>query len=188
MKIIVIGAGGIGSYLAQHLDRLIELDQLDHEFHFFDDDVVEMKNMLYQNFETGDIDSHKTEALSLRYFNLNFHQKRVGLKDLKDYDLVILCADNNKIRKEAYENYVSNNIKFIDSRANGKVIGIFSSETENYLKTLGTSDEATSCQNPFQIAKKEIEYGNVVVASMLAQVILTYSRTNKLPSDTMMSF
>lgn len=190
MKICVVGAGGIGSYLAHHIDRLIELNQLseEDEFAFFDDDKVEHKNMLYQNFETSDIDSLKTEALSFRYFNVVFKNKRVQEKDLKEFDLIVLCADNNKIRKETYNNYVKNGKLFIDARANGKVIGIFSSDTKDYIKTLGKSEESSSCQNPFQIAKREIEYGNVIVAAMLAQAILSYRRNNKLPSDMMITF
>jgi molybdopterin/thiamine biosynthesis adenylyltransferase len=188
MNIGVIGCGGIGSYFAQHIDRLIELQQIDDNFVFFDDDIVEMKNMLYQNFETGDIDSLKTQALSFRYLNLNFIEKRIELNDLKKFNLVILCADNNKIRKEAYENWIVNGIPFIDARANGKAVGIFSSSTPDYLKTIGLSDAPSSCQNPFQIAKKEIEYGNVVIASILAQVVLSYKRSKKLPADFMISF
>lgn len=189
MKIAVIGCGGIGSYLASHLDRLIELKQITgHEFTFFDDDKVEKKNILYQNFEPRDIDSLKTEALEMRYLNVEFKAKRCELDDLKGYGLVILCADNNKIRREAHENWILRRTPFIDSRANGKVIGIFSSETPNYLNTIDKSSEGRSCQNPFQIAKQEIEYGNVIVAAALAQCILEYTRKNRLPNDLMISF
>jgi len=189
MRTICVGGGGIGSYVAQHLDRLIELKQLKNmTFTFFDDDKVELKNILYQNFETIDIDSFKTDALSMRYFNHTYKTKRIGLDDLKNYNLVILCADNNIIRREAYENYIKNNIPFIDARANGKTIGIFSSDTENYLNTIDLSSESSSCQNPFQLAKKEIEYGNVIIAATLAQCILNYARKSKLPNDFMVTF
>lgn len=189
MKIGVIGCGGIGSYFAQHIDNLVELKQLPAtNFVFFDDDVVEMKNILYQNFETRDVDSSKTEALEMRFFNLEFENKRCSLEDLRDLDLVILCADNNKIRREAWEAWTKWGVPFIDSRANGKVIGIFSNETENYLSTIDDSDTAQSCQNPFQIEKKEIEYGNVVVAAALAQAVLNYCRKKKMPNDLMVSF
>lgn len=185
MKIKTIGCGGIGSYFAHHIDHLIELEQIpsDWEFTFYDDDVVEMKNMLYQNFETSDIDSEKTIALSTKYFNISFETRRLDSKDLAGADLIILCADNNKIRREVF----NSGIPFIDSRANGRAVGIFSSETENYLDTIGKDNKPSSCQNPFQIAKKEIEYGNVVVAAILAQCILTYVRKNTLPSNLMLS-
>lgn len=190
IKIIqVCGCGGIGSYFAAHVDNLIELKQLPDKwkFTFYDDDIVEIKNILYQNFETADIDSLKTKALSYRHFNVGFENKRLSKEDLKSTHLVILCADNNKIRNEAWENWLENKIPFIDSRANGKAIGIFSNETKNYEKTIDKSEKSSSCQNPFQLAKKEIEYGNVVVAAMLAQVLINYGRTNRLPADIMLN-
>lgn len=189
MKILCVGAGGIGSYFAQHIDQLIDLKQIkDTKFYFCDDDIVERKNILYQNFESSDIDSKKTDALKYRYLNLTFISKRIVKKDLTDYNLVILCADNNIIRRFAWENYIENSIPFIDSRANGKAIGIFSSDTENYLDTLDNSTESSSCQNPFQIEKEEIEFGNVIVAAVLAQVTLDFYRTKLLPNDLMIRF
>jgi len=179
-----VGCGGIGSYLAQHLDRLIEINQIkDMSFTFYDDDKVELKNILYQNFKSSDIDSYKTKALSDRYFNIEFKNKRLDNTDLESSNLVILCADNNIIRRHAWNTWERKKVQFIDSRANGKAIGIFSSDTVNYLDTISNDTKSSSCQNPFQIAKKEIEYGNVVIASILAQNILSYSRTKKLPID-----
>ena len=184
MNVKVIGCGGIGSYLVHHIDRLIELKQITNmKFNFYDDDKVELKNILYQNFETSDIDSLKTKALSFKYFNVQFENKRLSQEDLCDSDLIVLCADNNLIRKQAWNNWLKCKKPFIDSRANGRAVGIFSNETINYLSTVSNDDKPSSCQNPFQIAKKEIEYGNVVIASILAQAILNYSRHKKLPID-----
>lgn len=185
---LICGAGGIGSFLCPHLDRLIDTKQIKNlKFTFYDDDKVETKNILYQNFRESDVHDYKTEALSNRYFNLNFKNKRVNISELQNYDLVILCADNNVIRREAYENYTLNRIPFIDSRANGRAIGIFSSDTENYLDTIDKSSDASSCQDPFQLSRKEIEFGNVVVAAYLAQCILNYDRRKILPYDFMVN-
>lgn len=189
MKIACIGCGGIGSYFAEHVDRLIDLKQITNtDFIFFDDDTVEKKNILYQNFEPGDIGSKKTGALEFRYLNLGFKDQRVSLKDLLVFDLVILCADNNIIRRDAYQAFVNWHIPFIDARANGKTIGIFSNDTPDYLKTIDDSTESQSCQNPFQIEREEIEFGNVVIAAVLAQNLLTYTRTKQLPNDFMVHF
>ncbi len=49
-KVAIIGGGGIGSYLVDELYRLIMADQMDLEISVFDDDVVESKNIKYQNF------------------------------------------------------------------------------------------------------------------------------------------
>ena len=99
MNTLIIGAGGIGSYFAATLDNLIDNDQFDSEWEFtiVDDDEVELKNIRYQNFKAKDIDSYKVDALSDRYLNLDYEQTRVTLDDIKEYDLIIICADNNII-------------------------------------------------------------------------------------------
>lgn len=189
MKIGVIGCGGIGSYFASHINRLVGLGQIKNaNFTFFDDDKVEKKNILYQNFDPGDIGIDKTSALEFKCLNLSFVNQRVGYKELTGYDLIVLCADNNLIRRNAFKTYQDFKIPFIDARANGRMIGIFSNETENYLSTIDDSNESQSCQNPFQIAKEEIEFGNVIVAAALAQCVLTYTRTKNLPNDLINHF
>ncbi len=185
MKTLVIGAGGIGSYFTATLDNLIDNDQFndDWEFTVVDDDIVELKNIRYQNFKTKDIDSAKVDALEDRYINLEYEVARVGLDDLVDYDLIIICADNNIIRKHAWTNWETNKVPFIDSRSNGRAAGIYTSDTEDYLNTLSDSDENFSCQFPYQLEKNEIELGNRIISQILAQKVLTYSRTQNLPSD-----
>jgi molybdopterin/thiamine biosynthesis adenylyltransferase len=185
MNTLIIGAGGIGSYFAATLDNLIDNDQFDSnwEFTITDDDNVELKNIRYQNFKSQDIDSSKVDALSDRYLNLEYEQKRVTLDDISEYDLIIICADNNIIRREAWTNWKENKIPFIDSRSNGRAVGLFSSDTKNYLNTIDESTESFSCQFPYQLAKNEIELGNRIIANILAQALLTYSRNNTLPSD-----
>lgn len=185
MKTLVIGAGGIGSFLIETLDNLIDNDQFTNDWSFIvtDDDDVELKNIRYQNFLTSDIGSKKVEALENRYLNLEYQTKRVALDDLKQFDLIIICADNNVIRRYAYENWNTNNIPFIDSRSNGRAIGLYSSDTEDYLNTLSESTESFSCQFPYQLAKNEIELGNRIIAQIMAQAMLNYSRRKVLPSN-----
>jgi len=180
-----IGCGGIGSYFASFLDKLIETKQTkDWEFTFYDFDRVETKNLLYQNFKPSDINDLKTDALSFKYLNIKFISASASSKTLAKYDLVIICADNNVIRKDIY----ASGKTFIDARSNGKTIGIYSSATENYLGTLSASDESSSCQYPYSITKEEIEYGNVIVAAILCQKLLTYIRSENLPVDFIHSF
>jgi hypothetical protein len=189
MKIICVGVGGIGSYFAQHVDRLIDSNQIkDTKFIFFDDDTVEKKNILYQNFLSKDIGKKKTTALEFRFLNLSFISKRVSFSDLTGYSLIILCADNNLIRRTVAEYSLATGVPFIDARANGRTVGIFSSNTENYLNTIDSSSEGKSCQNPFQIENNEIEFGNVIIAAILAQTVLNFLRYKKLPNDFISNF
>jgi len=185
-----VGCGGIGGWFAAHISRLLDNKQIkDSEFTFYDFDIVERKNILYQNFDISDIGSSKTDALMFKYPVINFVNKKIEPEELmKPYDLLIICADNNVIRKQVYAESKRSGRPFIDSRSNGKVCGIFSSETEDYLSTISDSDESSSCQHPYQIKKEEIELGNVIIASILAQYVLDYSRTGMLPPDFIQSF
>ena len=57
-KIMIIGAGGIGSYLVSFLDRIGLYD-----ITVFDDDSVETKNLTYQNYEEDDVGLEKVRGL-----------------------------------------------------------------------------------------------------------------------------
>lgn len=186
----IIGAGGIGSFFIERINKLIDCDQLNNfTFTCYDDDIVELKNILYQNFTHDDIDDYKTEALSFKFTNIETYlNKRATKDDLKTHNLILLCVDNNVIRKATYENYKENNIPFIDARSNGKTVGIFSSDTENYYENLSDSTESFSCQYPYQLEKKEIELGNVIIADILAQKLLNYYRTKNLPENFVYNF
>ena len=54
-KLLIIGAGGIGSYLASFLERISERRQALYDITIYDDDKVEEKNLSYQNFNVEDV-------------------------------------------------------------------------------------------------------------------------------------
>ena len=62
-KIMIIGTGGIGSFLIPLLDKT----KL-YRITAFDPDIVEVKNLTYQNFEMREIEEKKVKAL---LFNSN---------------------------------------------------------------------------------------------------------------------
>ena len=183
MNTLIIGAGGIGSYFVATIDNLIDNNQFNNDWTFtvVDDDKVELKNIRYQNFKSKQIGDKKVIALEDRYINLEYEVKRVTLLDLITYDLIIICADNNIIRRETWQAWESQHIPFIDSRSNGRAVGLYSSDTPDYLSTISDSVESYSCQFPYQLAKNEIELGNRIIAQILAQALLSYSRRQILP-------
>ena len=67
-KVMIIGTGGIGSFLIPLLDRvgLYDIDA-------FDSDIVEEKNLSYQNFEKSDVGKKKVESLGLVIISTNNH-------------------------------------------------------------------------------------------------------------------
>ena len=62
-KLLIIGAGGIGSYLASFLERISQERQALYDITIYDDDKVEEKNLSYQNFNVEDIGKSKVRVL-----------------------------------------------------------------------------------------------------------------------------
>ena len=60
-KIMIIGAGGIGSFLIPLLDKTGL-----YNITVFDPDVVEVKNITYQNFTESDVEKLKVEPAEER--------------------------------------------------------------------------------------------------------------------------
>ena len=70
-KILIIGAGGIGSHLIPALARTNWYD-----ITVFDPDIVETKNITYQNFTEAQVGMSKVEAMALSW-NINAQPYKV---------------------------------------------------------------------------------------------------------------
>jgi molybdopterin/thiamine biosynthesis adenylyltransferase len=90
-KIAIAGAGGIGSnLLAIFFDYGFNRKQFDYasiEVDIWDDDVVDVKNLLHQNFKFDDIGKHKVDVLADKYV-VNGVKSRMTEKDFKKYDVI----------------------------------------------------------------------------------------------------
>jgi molybdopterin/thiamine biosynthesis adenylyltransferase len=182
-KILLIGAGGIMSYCAEELNRLILKDQIDLEevdITIVDDDLVETKNIKYQNFTKEDVFKNKAEVIGDRY-GFGVLKKRIkSAKELEGYDLIVIGADNGLVRKLVYDYCYSNNKYFIDLRAEGRAIAFFTKESKQKDVTdkLGKEikDEGTSCQNAYELDKGMIQNGNKIIAAIGSQLLLNWLR------------
>ena len=67
-KILIIGAGGIGSFLIPLLDK-VRL----YSIEVADPDKVELKNLTYQNFTTHDIGENKAEQMKIGHVSIKKH-------------------------------------------------------------------------------------------------------------------
>lgn len=65
-RMTLIGCGGTGSYLAEHLARMIAGYRLTCELTLIDGDTVTQDNLWRQNFACHEIGQNKAEALALR--------------------------------------------------------------------------------------------------------------------------
>ena len=183
MKIAIIGAGGIGSYLVRALSDLMDKQQLRNvDITVFDDDQVEESNIMYQDFSIDDILDNKAEALATRYRITAVDAKIEKISELKDFDLVVSCVDNSIVRRMIFKNYEK--IKdFIDLRSEGKSYAIYTKDgntKDKLLKTLPEKDvENGSCQLAVDKKSGNIQQGNKIVALIGSQAILDRARGSK---------
>ncbi len=67
VKIVMLGAGGTGGHIAPHLYRLLYALNRPVRFIICDGDVVEVKNLVRQNFIPADLGENKARVLAERY-------------------------------------------------------------------------------------------------------------------------
>jgi molybdopterin/thiamine biosynthesis adenylyltransferase len=181
MKVLLIGAGGVGSWACDELSRLYYNGQIPAkvEITIADDDLVEMQQIKYQNFKSVDAGLNKAKALANRY------EMIVGLKtritkesQLKDYDFFILCVDNEAARKLVIEYCHRKKKEFIDVRATGRQVTAQpkTSLKENMKLVTPTDSGEYSCQNEATLKKGQYDLGNRISALIAAQMFLNYLR------------
>ncbi len=104
LETIVIGLGGIGSYLAYYLGRQ------DAELHLFDFDIVESTNLGGQLFGTQSCTKTKVEATKELIDSFSANTKIYSYEEYKKDSIsgafVFVCPDNLEARKIAFNNWI----------------------------------------------------------------------------------
>lgn len=187
-QVAVVGAGGIGSWLAFFLYNLEKYKQLSSiGFTFFDDDFVEDKNLSYQNFELDDIADLKVESISARYGFDGISTRVENIDDLKDYDCIICAVDSKSFRKNLFENCNDADKPYwIDLRSEGRTFVFYTKHQNNtiekMLETLPKDDsEEASCQLEWELLEGTIQQGNKIIAAVGSQLLLNWYREQTNP-------
>jgi len=189
LKVMVVGAGGNGSWFLRHIHRLIQKGQIPDGITFtvFDGDDVEKKNTLYQDYETKDVLENKAKVMADRY---DFQAKPRYVRDPKDLDpfnVIICCVDNRDFREMMFRHVDKHLEKYwIDVRAEGQGVVIYTKNKkntlENMLKTLpDKSAKATSCQREYELSAGIVQLGNQIAAVITAQYFLNFVREEENP-------
>ncbi|MDR1130862.1 MAG: ThiF family adenylyltransferase [Oscillospiraceae bacterium] len=143
VKIIMLGAGGTGSYIAMHLYRLSHCLDRPVRIIIADGDSVEQKNLIRQHFTAADLGLNKARVLAERYasaFSMEAEYIPIFIEDkarlrqliqpeqvymklegggslrLPEMVVLISAVDNNKSRRlcnEAF--YEEKDLIYIDS-------------------------------------------------------------------------
>ncbi|MDR3278391.1 MAG: ThiF family adenylyltransferase [Oscillospiraceae bacterium] len=147
VKIILLGAGGTGGYIAPHLYRVAHTLARDVRIIIADGDVVEKKNLIRQNFAPCDVGGNKAEIMARRYSGVfgmeteyipNFIENEENLqklllpqefsrgyrqKPIRELVILIGAVDNNRSRQMCHRAFLSaGNLIYIDS-GNGEYTG-----------------------------------------------------------------
>jgi len=186
MKVLLVGAGGIGSFFAEAVEQawMAGLIEPDVEFTVCDYDVVEPKNVGPQNFGVDDVGINKAVALAKRYkvwkaedigMGKTYHADEIvsGLAD--DKDCIILAIDNVRGRARMFARCHYGNKQFIDMRAEGRTAFVMpkGASLEEDLMTLDLADKKSgSCQ----VENQPIEFGNRVAAMVGLQQFMNLLR------------
>lgn len=148
VKVVMLGAGGTGGYVAPYVFRLLHMLDRPARFVVCDGDIVEPKNLDRQNFVPADLGENKARVLAERYSTVlgmeteyvpSFIEKLPDLMELiepkewelnpystkrtKEMVLLLGCVDNNKTRQLCHQAFhQSEELIYIDS-GNGKYTG-----------------------------------------------------------------
>ena len=186
-KIMIIGAGGIGSYLVQFLKRMNQAQRTNvpethlYNITVFDGDTVDTKNLGYQAYDELDVGEKKVECIG----GINPQPFNVLLdKQLQGYDLVVCCADNLAVRRLLYRQGFGSdaNLKWLDLRSTGRNAALISYKVDpKMMDTLLIGEEGSfSCQaQDWDGSAKDINCMNMVIASMGVQWIQRWFNDNE---------
>jgi len=193
--IAIIGAGGIGSHFCRILHRLLNAQQLGAtlepgQFTVYDFDVVEPKNVKWQDYDMQEIGVPKAMLMTLRY-GYKARVKRFVEDDLGHHPRYIIAADNAKVRALVFNhvNQVRAGTKhFVDMRSEGDVYAVFTDTCplKTLMESLGADTDSTvgaSCQRAGDQERNVVQLGNWFAAVAGMDALLRQFRNTKCPES-----
>lgn len=186
-NIAIAGAGGIGSNLLAILfDYGFNRKQFDYSgiaVDMYDDDTVDLTNLLHQNYKIDDIGKYKVNVMEEKYV-VNGIQRRMGEEDFNNYDIVFCCVDNMPFRKSLYEYSWEGSKKdffWIDGRCTSRQGAVFTADLpkETLLTYIDASKEEGGCLLAYEKEQNISHTLPVIVAGMMAQAFLNKLRDQK---------
>ena len=181
-KVAIAGAGGIGAYVSHFLyDYGVNRGQYpftEWQVDVYDDDTVDVSNLLHQNYSEDDLGKNKAEIVAARYF-MNAKLRFMTKEDFKDYDTIFSCVDSMKFRKELYTyGWDHPGLYWIDGRCSSRNIGVFNSKIDKKRLELHLSDEEVrrGCLLQYDKEHKVSHATPIIVAGLMLQVFLNHLR------------
>ena len=188
-KVLVVGAGGIGTTFVDLLVPALERTALNAEITLMDGDVVEASNLGHQRFTQEQIGMYKVSALSSRHTGRGEHVELIPITDnlrtaeqLLGYDLVVVCVDRPEPRRLVH----SLDVPWIDLRCSGDGWMILSSDSDRALVEQMTPDhQPMSCQVEGALDAGNLEFAFSVAGTFGAQWLVQNLRGRSGPVQSM---
>lgn len=183
-KIAIAGAGGIGSNLLSiffdYGYNRKQFDYMDIEVDIYDDDTVDIKNLLHQNFKVDDIGKHKVKVLEEKYI-ANGITRRMTEEDFGKYNVIFSCVDSMQFRKSLYEyswTRSQDELFWIDGRCTSRQGALLHSDM---LKPalepfINDSQEEGGCLLAYEKEQNISHTLPLIVAGMMVQTFLNKLR------------
>lgn len=189
-RILVIGAGAIGSFMVTTLSKMgAKLITV------MDSDTIEdhnISNQLYPELFIGvaKVDALKHVVKDYSGIDINILNTKLNaedsIKDIGDFDIVVSAVDNMDVRKMLWNKTLEAGIPlFFDGRMGSEVIRAYAIETGNpdhvkfYAKTLYTAAQA----RPERCTNKSIIYTVNIVAGILNSLVKKKVNGQKCPVE-----
>jgi molybdopterin/thiamine biosynthesis adenylyltransferase len=183
-KIGIAGAGGIGSNLLAILFdygyNRKQFDYLSLQVDIYDDDTVDLKNLLHQNFKLDDVGKYKVDVLEEKYVVTGV-KKRMTPADFKNYDVIFSCVDSMPFRKDLYEYGWSkgkDKLFWVDGRCTSRQGALFNSEVpkQQLQPYIDSSQEEGGCLLAYEKEQNISHTLPTIVAAMMVQTFLNKLR------------
>ena len=191
-KILLIGAGGVGSWLTLFLSRI------GYQIYLVDFDIIEIHNLSGQTFRIEDIGRLKVDSVQslTRYLGCtnniiidNTLFKFANIQNIESYDIFISAVDTVDARFHLFETFKRSNIQrklYIEARLSAESFQLYifdetitSTQIQEYELNLnsleGLSEDACSFKQTSHIA--------AMIGSVITSVITNWSSNIILKAD-----
>ena len=183
----IIGVGAIGSTLATMLARMGV-----QEIHYYDIDIVEMKNVCNQEYNDMQVGKTKVEALTYNLININpdikVHPHAEGwIPGTRLSGYVFLCVDDIDLRRHIVEENKNNPYiqAFFDFRmrlTDAQHYAARKGEFDNLLKTMQFTHEEAKAETPVSACGTDLNVITTVrtICSLGLSNFINLIKTNEL--------
>ena len=185
-SVLLVGAGGIGSQLLQHVAAGLRTAKTD--LTVMDGDLVESGNLAHQQFTLADVGRPKAEVLAERLTSPSLRITAVAedlreAEQLQGYDLIVVAVDRPAPRRLVHASAVP----WIDLRSTGRgAMSLTHLDDVRRVREHTLDHPPASCQAAGLLEAGFVQFGFALAAAIGAQWLVDHIVHGRSPSRAMM--